>query len=315
MYHLEYVLAVAEERNLTRAAQKLFITQPTLTKYLNRLEQDLGVRLFDRSVQPIRITRAGQVYIEDMQKLQSREMNLRSKLRALERDGGSFNIGIQTIRAEYVLPEVLPSFLTLHPHVSIGTDSRVESLMEAAVLAGELDVAVGALTLAYDELEYLPYRADEILLLISRKHPAVQGLSPQEGTVSNPVQLDRSSLREERVLLPRSGGGQYRAAMLMLERHGIEYESTVQCNSTHALFRLAASGNGILFTTPEDFCRHFPEDAGKLAFCRLQQESLFQRSFICWQKDRGEEPLIRDFKVCLLQSIQASLHTSHITEA
>ena len=58
-YRLDYVLALAEERNLTKAAQKLYISQPTLTKYITRLEQDLGVQLFDRTVQPIRITRAG----------------------------------------------------------------------------------------------------------------------------------------------------------------------------------------------------------------------------------------------------------------
>ena len=54
-YRLDYVLALAEERNLTKAAQKLYISQPTLTKYITRLEQDLGVQLFDRTVQPMRV--------------------------------------------------------------------------------------------------------------------------------------------------------------------------------------------------------------------------------------------------------------------
>ena len=110
-YRLDYVLALAEERNLTKAAQKLYISQPTLTKYITRLEQDLGVQLFDRTVQPIRITRAGQVFIEDMQKIQTRETNLRTKLKAISRDADSFSIGIPTIRAEYLLPEVLADYL------------------------------------------------------------------------------------------------------------------------------------------------------------------------------------------------------------
>ena len=59
---LDYVLALAEERNLTRAARKAFISQPTLTNYINRLEEQLGVKLFDRSVTPIEITRAGALY-------------------------------------------------------------------------------------------------------------------------------------------------------------------------------------------------------------------------------------------------------------
>ena len=294
-YRVDYVLALAEERNLTKAAQKLYISQPTLTKYITRLEQDLGVLLFDRTVQPIRITRAGQVFIEEMQKIQTRETNLRTRLKAISRDADSFSIGIPTIRAEYVLPQVLSCFLEKYPHVSVSTDPRIESTIEGAVAAGELDVAVGALTLAYDELEYTFLKEDEVLLLLSREHPAVAGLSATEGTVSSPWLLDHRLLHDERVLLPRSGGGQYRAAMLMLEKYQISYSGTIQCNSLHALFCMAAKNAGILFTTPADFCRRFPEEAGRLAFCRLQPEPFYQRSYLCWKKERGKEAIIRDF--------------------
>ena len=300
-YRLDYVLALAEERNLTKAAQKLFISQPTLTKYITRLEQDLGVQLFDRTVQPIRITRAGQVFIEEMQKIQTRETSLRTRLKAISRDADSFSIGIPTIRAEYVLPRVLPEFLGKYPHASVSTDPRIESAVEGAVAAGELDVAVGALTLAYDELEYTFLKEDEVLLLLSREHPAVSGLSSSEGTVSSPLLLDRRLLHDERVLLPRAGGGQYRAAMLMLEKYQISLAGTIQCNSLHTLFCLAAKNAGILFTTPADFCRRFPEEANRLAFCRLQPEPICQRSYLCWRKDRSGEPIIRDFAAACLR--------------
>ena len=59
-----YVLAIAEEQNLTRAAKRLFISQPALTLYLNRLEKELGVKLFDRSRTPILLTEAGKYYVE-----------------------------------------------------------------------------------------------------------------------------------------------------------------------------------------------------------------------------------------------------------
>lgn len=55
----EYVLAVAEEKNLTKAAKRLYISQPGLTSYINKLEQYLGIKLFDRSTSPIRVTEAG----------------------------------------------------------------------------------------------------------------------------------------------------------------------------------------------------------------------------------------------------------------
>ena len=62
----EYVLALAEEKSLTKAAKRLYISQPGLTSYINKLEQYLGIKLFDRTVTPIQVTEAGMIYISKM---------------------------------------------------------------------------------------------------------------------------------------------------------------------------------------------------------------------------------------------------------
>ena len=66
---LNYIIAIAEERNLTQAAKRLYISQPTLTLYLNRLENELGVKLFDRTKSPVTLTDAGAYYLEKMKKI------------------------------------------------------------------------------------------------------------------------------------------------------------------------------------------------------------------------------------------------------
>ena len=78
---LDYVLAIAEEQNLTRAAKKLYISQPTLTMYLNRLEENLGVKLFDRRKTPITITPAGRRYIEKMTEISEEEQILQRRIK------------------------------------------------------------------------------------------------------------------------------------------------------------------------------------------------------------------------------------------
>ena len=95
---------MAEERNLTRAARKAFISQPTLTNYINRLEEQLGVKLFDRSVTPIEITRAGALYIEQMKKIQLAETNLRNELRILGSMETVFHLGIGATRGRSTSP-------------------------------------------------------------------------------------------------------------------------------------------------------------------------------------------------------------------
>lgn len=65
---LNYVIAIAEEQNLTQAAKRLFISQPALTQYISRLETELGVKLFNRSKLPVTLTEAGMYYLENMKK-------------------------------------------------------------------------------------------------------------------------------------------------------------------------------------------------------------------------------------------------------
>lgn len=111
MYRLDYVLMLAQEKNMTKAAEKLYISQPTLTKYINRLEEELGVRLFDRSVQPIQVTRAGITFIEEMKKIQNRELMLKAKLLEMSREKSTIRVGVAPVRGEYILPSAICRFL------------------------------------------------------------------------------------------------------------------------------------------------------------------------------------------------------------
>lgn len=77
----DYVLALAEEKNLTKEAKRLYISQPGLTAYINKLEEYLGIRLFDRTTVPIRITEAGTLYIKKMKQIQKEELQLRMDLK------------------------------------------------------------------------------------------------------------------------------------------------------------------------------------------------------------------------------------------
>lgn len=295
MDKLEYVLALAEERNLTRAAAKLYISQPTLTNYINRLERDLGVKLFDRTVQPIAITQAGTIYIRDMKQIHSEELALQAKLQLLNRKSKTFSIGIPSIRGEYVLPEALSRFLERYPDVAVSVDTRVEEFLEKELETGNLDVAIGVLSAAYPGIHYEVLGEDAIYLLIPRTFPCVAHLKAEEGTMEHPYMIEGGLLSGERLLLPRTGGGQYRSAMRMIEKYGIVAGGVINCNNLHTLYQLVGKGAGILFTTPAPFRKSFPQLTEKIAFCMLQEEPLCQRSYFAYREDSGNMGMILEF--------------------
>lgn len=295
MDKLEYVLTLAEERNLTRAASRLFISQPTLTNYINRLEDELGIKLFDRTVQPIQVTEAGLIYIEDKKKIQDRELTLRSKLDSLKQKKRTFTIGMPPVRAASELPRVLPRFLKKYPGLDITVDNRLEEDLEKDVAAGRVDVAIGMLSMAYSTIQYECLHEDPVFLVLPRSADCVSHLTAEEGTIENPWLLDGNCLSSMTMLLPCTGGGHYRLTMQMVERYNIVPQNEIRSSSMNLLYQLVGEGAGFLLVTAEIFRKAYPQYTDRLAFCTLRQERQIQKTYAGWLPDSPKQRMIEDF--------------------
>ena len=106
---MDYIFAIAKEQNLTRAAKRLFVAQSTLTMYLNRVEAELGVKLFDRSKTPILPTPAGALCIEELKKIRQIETRLSAKLQQMAHPEETLNVGIGLMPPLRVMTRSTPS--------------------------------------------------------------------------------------------------------------------------------------------------------------------------------------------------------------
>jgi DNA-binding transcriptional LysR family regulator len=141
---LDYVLAIAEEGNLTKAAKRLFISQPTLSMYLNRLEESLGVTLFDRHKNPIRLTEAGAYYLKCMKKIAEAEQLLRTELHSIANPMSNFTIGIGRVRGHHWLPPLMRELTDLYPNVSFQSVQNSEHYLLDNFHSLNLDVLIGS---------------------------------------------------------------------------------------------------------------------------------------------------------------------------
>ncbi|MBQ1490661.1 MAG: LysR family transcriptional regulator [Blautia sp.] len=295
MDKLEYVLTLAEERNLTRAANRLFISQPTLTNYINRLESELGIKLFDRSAKPITVTEAGLIYIEDKKKIQNKELALLAKLNSLKNHERTFIIGAPPVRSAFILPRVLQAFMQKYPNLNITVDNGLDEEVEQGVAAGKIDVAIGSLSTAYPHVHYECVREDRNYLLVPRSAECVRHLSPTEGTIDHPYLLESHYLNEMTMLLSRTGGGHYRMGMIMVEKYGIVPKNTIHCANLNLLYQLAGLGLGFLFATPRPFIESYPQLTQNLAFCTLQHDMQWQKTYLAYQDDNPDLAMVEDF--------------------
>jgi DNA-binding transcriptional LysR family regulator len=118
--HLKYFIAVAEELNFTRAAEKLHLAQPSLTRQIHDLEEELGVRLFDRTKYRVSLTKEGKAFLADAERLIALSVESVKTVQRLSRgESGQLNLGYLFKLAFDLLPSSLTRFYERCPEVSV----------------------------------------------------------------------------------------------------------------------------------------------------------------------------------------------------
>jgi DNA-binding transcriptional LysR family regulator len=189
---LKVFLAVATERSFSRAATKLYRTQPAVSQAVRRLEDQLGQRLFDRAAKRVTLTEAGVVLLREGTRLvrlaQETEAALR---RQSERGRATLRIGGSEVAAHVVLPSIA-AFLHRHGHVSVEFHGLPEAQVAAEVAAGTLDIGAVALERVPAQLQQLPLSTPQtgFTVIAPRVHPLAARRSVPIG-----------ALKDERVIL------------------------------------------------------------------------------------------------------------------
>lgn len=192
---LNYLTTLAEEQSITRAAARLFISQPALTAFLNRTEEELGVRLFDRSTTPIRITKAGAYYLSELEKICVMQDRLHQELSDFSSHDPELriNIGIGRNRGSIWLSSVMPELNRLYPDMRLTIFEDRDINMLDKVLNGVLDIAIVESYAYHSSLHYL------------RCHPSSICSSPAAKTHGWPPTGTPSAARKRRWISTPTG--------------------------------------------------------------------------------------------------------------
>ncbi|SDR89286.1 hydrogen peroxide-inducible genes activator [Gramella sp. MAR_2010_147] len=151
---LHYVLAVAEHKNFTKAAQKVFVTQPTLSMQIQKLEEELEVTIFDRTKKPIQLTEVGQKIVQQARNIVNESDRIQDIVDQQKGFiGGIFRLGVIPTIMPTLLPMFIGSFMKKYPKVKL----KIEELHTEAILEklkeGHLDAAIAATPLEIEGIK------------------------------------------------------------------------------------------------------------------------------------------------------------------
>ena len=169
---LEFFVMVVEQGSFSKAAERVYRTQPAVSIAVRRLEEQIGAPLFDRSQKTPTLTDAGQLlydYAKRILALREQAQNVVSELRSLER--GRVRIGANESTSLYLLPHLILEYRANHPNVKLEIYRHVSERLPREVLDRNVDFALLAFEPIDRELECFPILEDELVLIINPDHP------------------------------------------------------------------------------------------------------------------------------------------------
>lgn len=260
---LSYVLAIAKYQNITKAAESLYITQPTLTKFLQGLERDLGQKLFKRLGNRYVLTYAGERYTAKAGEI----LNLKKELDLemgdiIRNNAGSLKIAFPTMRGTYMLPCTLPIFNSLYPNVKLDILEAHSSQLEGMLQNGDADLAFFNLPVKSPNIDYEIISHEEVVLVLSATHPLAHAGIRRENC--RYPWMDLNQMKNEPLIMQIPGQRTRQTVDTLFKNYDFEPNIKLQTSNISAEVELAARGYGACFVT-ETHLKHL--SPGKKLAC------------------------------------------------
>lgn len=168
---LTYVLAVAEYKNFTKASEKVFVTQPTLSMQVQKLEEELNVKIFDRSKKPIKLTPVGEKIIEQAKNIVNESVRIQDIVDQQKGFvGGEFKLGIIPTVMPTLLPMFLKNFVNKYPKINLKIEELHTDVIIEKLIDGHLDAGIAATPLGNEKIKEKPLYYEPFMAYVPEGH-------------------------------------------------------------------------------------------------------------------------------------------------
>ncbi|MDE2344367.1 MAG: LysR family transcriptional regulator [Betaproteobacteria bacterium] len=232
---LRYIVAVAQTRNFRRAAEKCFVSQPALSTAVQKLEEELGLRIFERSRTEVSITPNGERIVSQAALI----LEEVERLRLMARQGtdplmGPLRLGVIHTVGPYLLPDLIAQLHRSAPEMPLQVEENTTARLEEELRQGALDVAIVALPLGAPALATRPLYSEPFEVVVPKNHRWAGRAS-----------ISSAELGEEQVLLLPSVHCFSTQVVETCPELGVKHALVQQGNSLETLRNMVASGMGI----------------------------------------------------------------------
>jgi DNA-binding transcriptional LysR family regulator len=238
--HLETLCRIADLKSFSKAADDLFLTQPTVSGHILSLEHSLALHLFDRMGKEVRLTKAGEVFVRYASKMLTLRKDLLNALSEFAHGiRGELSLGASTIPGEYFLPKLMGNFKGDHPHVTICLKIADTKEIVQYILEGIVEFGMTGGKWNHSSLRYEKYGEDQIIVVGPPNHPLV-----------GKKKVNLEGLSKEPWIIREEGSGTQMAVEKALRKEGTglkHFNVVMEMGSTSSVKEGVKAGLGLAF--------------------------------------------------------------------
>ena len=313
---LKYIVAVARERHFGRAAEACFVSQPTLSVAIKKLEDELEVQLFERGNVEVSVTPVGERVVEQAQRV----LEESAAIREIAKEGkdplkGPLRLGVIHTIGPYLLPRLVPAVLKAVPQMPLLLQEGLTATLIEALKLGEIDVAVVAEPLPIPGIMSWPVYDEAFAVVVPNQHPWAE----RESIASTELQ--------EQTMLLLGAGHCFRAQVLKvcpeLSRYSAAtagIQKTFEGSSLETIRHMVASGIGITVVPwtaiPAGIEPGVPgkNSDGWLTYLPFSGEPPVRQVVLVWRKSFGRVQAVEELYKCLARLIQPGTKPLNVRE-
>ncbi|SAK61915.1 transcriptional regulator CatR [Caballeronia glebae] len=235
--HLRYFVAVAEERNFTRAAERLHIAQPPLSRQIQQLEETLGVQLFERNSRPLKLTETGKFFYSHAVQLLAQTAELESMTRRVGNIERSLSVGFVGSTLYGMLPKIIRRFRDENATVELSLHEMSTMDQIRALKDGRIDVGFGRIRHEDANIRRVILREEQLIVALPLGHPLA---------LAKPVLSLRDLVNETLIVFPKSPRPSYADQVLSaFQDRALAPRKIYEVRELQIALGLVAAGEGI----------------------------------------------------------------------
>ena len=258
--YADYAYEIYKEKSFTKAADNLFISQPSLSLTIKKLESELGTTIFDRSGREITLTSIGEKYIAAIEQLKGIEKNLKNEIDDIQKlKTGSIVIGSTIFISSYVLPDILKIFKNLFPGIEVNIVVEQSTVLEEMLKNDTVDFIIDNTLQKQMQYEYIPILNEKILIGIPDDFSINDSIKKYEishDDVKNDFKyyqtasgIDVSVLKNENFILLKKGNNMRKITNNIFKQCGITPTIAYEFDHLMTSISYAEANFGICFLT------------------------------------------------------------------